>query len=182
MSTSLQLRSESELVQLAKRLASSLKKLVQRSNSDAQVLELIGDVGAGKTTFTRALARALGVKTPVTSPSYTLCNRYTFPLNRTKTEQMSSAELISEKNSPKMPSKTSSTPVFGTLIHYDFYRLDDPGIMSDDLAEALAMPHAIVIIEWGNSVQNLLPADRIKIKFNITGETTRELTLSGAEL
>ena len=40
------------------------------------VLELLGDVGSGKTTFTRGLAQGLGVKEPVTSPSFTLSKEY----------------------------------------------------------------------------------------------------------
>lgn len=43
---------------------------------DGGVLELIGDVGAGKTTLTKAIARALGVTEPVQSPTFTICNRY----------------------------------------------------------------------------------------------------------
>jgi len=39
-------------------------------------LALSGDLGAGKTTFVRGLARAWAVRDPVTSPSYTLCNLY----------------------------------------------------------------------------------------------------------
>jgi len=43
---------------------------------DGDVLELVGDVGAGKTTFTGALARALGSTEPARSPTYTVAHRY----------------------------------------------------------------------------------------------------------
>ena len=43
------------------------------------VLLLVGDLGAGKTTFTQALARAYGVARPVTSPTFTLANAYPLP-------------------------------------------------------------------------------------------------------
>lgn len=46
---------------------------------DVAVLELIGDVGAGKTTLTRALARGLGIMEPIQSPTFTISNRYTIP-------------------------------------------------------------------------------------------------------
>jgi len=43
------------------------------------VIALYGDLGAGKTLFTQALARALGVTDPVTSPTFTLINEYDLP-------------------------------------------------------------------------------------------------------
>lgn len=46
------------------------------------VVELIGDIGAGKTTLTRAMARKLGVTGPVQSPTFTISNRYTLPDGR----------------------------------------------------------------------------------------------------
>lgn len=46
------------------------------------VIELIGDVGAGKTTLTRALARKLGVQGPVQSPTFTIRNNYDLPDGR----------------------------------------------------------------------------------------------------
>lgn len=43
---------------------------------DGDLLVLVGDLGAGKTHFTQGFARALGVTEPVTSPTFTLANRY----------------------------------------------------------------------------------------------------------
>lgn len=107
------------------------------------VIELVGDVGAGKTTFVRGLAEGLGIKEPVTSPSFTISKSYAFP--------------------------------GGTLIHYDFYRLPDPGLMAEDLAESIADPTAIVVVEWADSVENLLPANRVKLTINYTADGGREI-------
>lgn len=41
-----------------------------------EVIELVGDVGSGKTTFVRGLAQGLGAKDQVSSPTFTVCNRY----------------------------------------------------------------------------------------------------------
>lgn len=108
------------------------------------VLELIGDVGAGKTTFTRGLAQGLGVKTPLSSPSFTISRAYAFP--------------------------------GGVLNHYDFYRLEDPGLMAEDLVESLDDPKAVTVIEWGQSVENLLPPDRLRLKFDLNEDGSRTVT------
>ncbi len=107
------------------------------------VLELIGDVGAGKTTFVRGLAQGIGVKEAVTSPSFTI------------------SKVYQGQNA--------------TLVHYDFYRLTDPGIMEEDLAESINDPQAITIVEWGESIQNVLPQDRKIIEIKYIDENTREL-------
>lgn len=44
-----------------------------------ETIELIGDVGAGKTTLTRAIARGLGITDPILSPTFTISNRYSTP-------------------------------------------------------------------------------------------------------
>ena len=55
-----------------RRLAAQVAGVV----SDGDVLVLVGDLGAGKTAFTQGFADALGVVGPVTSPTFTLVNRY----------------------------------------------------------------------------------------------------------
>lgn len=126
--------SENEMLDFGQRFAQKLQL--------PAVIELIGDVGAGKTTFTRGLASGLGVKEAITSPSFTLSKRYAFP--------------------------------GGELIHYDFYRLDDPGIMRDELAESLSEPNSVVVVEWGGGVADLLPTNKyhFEIKLNADGSRT----------
>ena len=76
---------------------------IGRQISEGMVLELIGDVGAGKTTFTKGLAKGLGISETVQSPTFTISRVY-------------EGEKL-------------------TLSHYDFYRLNDYGIMEMELAE-----------------------------------------------
>lgn len=59
------------------------------------------------------------------------------------------------------------------LHHFDFYRLNDPGIMSAELAETLTQPNAVVAIEWGDIVHNILPKDHITISLSTPTEETR---------
>ncbi|MBQ3470121.1 tRNA (adenosine(37)-N6)-threonylcarbamoyltransferase complex ATPase subunit type 1 TsaE [Candidatus Saccharibacteria bacterium] len=115
-------------------------------NLSSNVIELVGDVGAGKTTFTRGLAKGLGIKEPITSPSFTI-------------------------------SKTYALKNGGNLIHYDFYRLNDPGIMLDDLAENLKTNKNIIVVEWGESIKNLLPKNHTVINIKYNDDDTRSVEL-----
>lgn len=146
------INSESEMLALGRKFAGNL--------TFPAVFELIGDVGAGKTTFTRGLAEGLGVNSPVTSPSFTISKRYAFP-------------ITADSAPASEPSRTN-----GTLIHYDFYRLDDPGIMREELSEALSLPNAVIIVEWGGDVADLLPEHKIRIEFSLTADGARELKIS----
>lgn len=112
------------------------------------VVELIGDVGAGKTFLTRAMARTLGVAGPVQSPTFTISNRYNLPDGN-------------------------------ILAHYDFYRLNDAGIMSAELAEAIGDATTITVIEWGDIVSDILPADRLTVTIEAESESARKLSIDG---
>ena len=134
-------------------------------------LELVGDVGAGKTTFTRYLAKGLGVKTPITSPSFTISKHYFF--------SPKAHELSADEKCDKRPNTTSVTQNHDfELVHYDFYRLDDPGLMSDDLAESLSDSNTITVLEWADSVANILPNDHPKISFKILSDGSRNLVFN----
>lgn len=111
-----------------------------------EVIELIGDVGAGKTTLTKGIALGLGVEEDVQSPSFTI------------------SRLYEARDNLKM-------------AHYDFYRLNEPGIMSDDLDETVHDSQVVTVIEWSSIVSGVLPGDRLTIKITPTGETARQLLI-----
>lgn len=115
-------------------------------------IELIGDVGSGKTTITKGIAKGLGVKSEVTSPSFTISKQYAFPL---KTQD--------------------DSEVRGILAHYDFYRLQDPGLMSEDLDESISDEKTITIVEWAGTVENILPEDRIVVKITTEEDGSRTI-------
>ena len=121
----------------------SATKRVEKSIFQSPVIELLGDVGAGKTTLTKGIARGLKIKDEVTSPSFVISKHY--------------------------HSKDQS------LVHYDFYRLADPGIMADDLAENLADENTITVIEWADTVENFLPENRVKIVIKLNDDNTRTI-------
>lgn len=68
-----------------------------------------------------------------------------------------------------------------TLYHFDFYRLEDPGIVTAELQEYIDEPGAVIAIEWGEIVESALPHDRIDIRLDRTGDTTRAIVVSCSE-
>ena len=56
-----------------------LGEVIGRSVSGGEVLELVGDIGAGKTTLTKGIARVLGINEPVQSPTFTISRVYDSP-------------------------------------------------------------------------------------------------------
>ena len=114
-----------------------------------EFLELSGDIGSGKTTFVKGLAKGLGVDEDIQSPSFTINRFY-----------------------------KGSRGIF--LHHYDFYRLNDPGIMKADILGAAAETDSVVAVEWAETVGDVLPQRRIKIDIKHQ-ENGREITLTGLD-
>ena len=158
------------------RLAESVAAVLRPGD----VLGLDGDLGAGKTTFVRFLARALGVTTPVTSPTFTLANTY-------EARRGAVAPPSGTDQSPATDPPVAAPPAEGTgpptgrplLIHHiDAYRLD-----GDADAEDLALPElldsgGIVIVEWAERLT--LPPDRIDLHFAFPPEPPDSSTAPSA--
>lgn len=69
------------------------------------------------------------------------------------------------------------------IHHFDFYRLNEPGIIADQLAESLNNPKVITVIEWSDIVKDVLPEDRLAIEFKPVNlrEEERQITISYPE-
>lgn len=118
-----------------------------RSLRGGEVLELTSDLGGGKTTFVRGLARGLNSKDHVSSPTFKISNTY-------RGNQFE-------------------------LIHYDFYRLAEAGLMRHELADVLGDPQTIIAVEWADVVEDVLPKERLRIHIAVTGEESRRLEFRG---
>ena len=129
------LKSEEEMIKFGMEIGKTI--------SAPFCIELVGDVGTGKTTITKGIAKGLGVSEEVTSPSFMISKRY-------ETEK-------------------------GQLVHYDFYRLSEPGIMSEDLAENLSDENTVTVIEWADSVADLLPENHVKYEIKLLDDGSREV-------
>src|SRR3990167_11083809 len=123
----------SDLSQCAKEVLAGL-----HAKEGAAIVALRGDLGAGKTTFTQALARELGITDIIQSPTYVLMKKYEI-----------------KKASP-----------FTTLIHIDAYRLEDPKEFSALKPEQfLQDPKTLVVVEWPEKVAGALPPADLTINF-----------------
>lgn len=108
-----------------------------------EVIELVSDIGGGKTTLVRGLAKGAGSTDIVASPTFTV------------------SKLYQAKDFD--------------IHHFDFYRLDDPGILKHELAEFLDDKQSVIVIEWAGIVKGTLPEERLKIHITTDGEHSRML-------
>ncbi|MBX3246150.1 MAG: tRNA (adenosine(37)-N6)-threonylcarbamoyltransferase complex ATPase subunit type 1 TsaE [Myxococcales bacterium] len=144
MSARLDLVDEAATIRLARALAAALQP------GDLVLLE--GGLGAGKTFFVGALARALGVpdEIPIQSPTFALVHEY----------------------------PEASPP----LVHADLYRLGDADELDYlDLGDALRSGAAIVCVEWGERFVDALGAPALTLRLTPTGPTSRALDLEGRD-
>ena len=123
-----------------------LGQLIGTLLSGGEIIELIGDVGAGKTTFTKGLGVGLDIKEAISSPSFTISRAY------------NGRDDIN-------------------LVHYDFYRLADAGIMRNELEDCVRDKQNVVIVEWSDVVKDFLPKDRLVIKINAIDDNCREIDI-----
>jgi len=142
------------------RLAESVAAVLRPGD----VLGLDGDLGAGKTTFVRYLARALGVTTPVTSPTFTLANTY----EASTPPAVSSADPSLVGSSAASATGSADTPGDPPLIihHIDAYRLEGDADAEDLALAELFDSGGITVVEWAERLT--LPPDRLDLHFQFS--------------
>lgn len=134
------------------KIAAALAKRVRGGD----VVALYGELGAGKTTFAQAFAKALGVKERVQSPTFILMHEH-----RTK------------------PKARSQKPKVRFFLHADAYRGDSAQFRAIGFDEYLDRPDAVVLVEWAERVESLLPKKRVEVRLKHLGGDRRGLTIKG---
>lgn len=66
------------------------------------------------------------------------------------------------------------------LHHFDFYRLKEAGVVAAELAESIGQPNAVVAVEWGDIVHDVLPDERITITIKNPSNATESRELQFA--
>lgn len=113
---------------------------------ERRIVAFYGSMGAGKTTFIRALCRQLGVKDTVTSPTFALVNEY-------RNRQGDS------------------------IFHFDFYRIRRLAEAIDMGCDEYFQSGHLCLIEWPELVEELLPAETLRVTIQETPDGLRHLTL-----
>lgn len=128
-------RSEMETIEIAQNFESE--------KFPNMIICLDGELGSGKTVFTKGIANALGIQESITSPTFTIIKEY-------------EGEL--------------------PLYHMDVYRLD--GNTDGVGIEEYFTKGGVVVIEWSDTIKDILPEERLHIKFKAVDENKRVLKLT----
>ncbi|MBU6214342.1 tRNA (adenosine(37)-N6)-threonylcarbamoyltransferase complex ATPase subunit type 1 TsaE [Patescibacteria group bacterium] len=115
----------------------------------ATLITLSGELGAGKTAFVKAVARALQIESVVTSPTFVLEKIYNLPEDKP----------------------------FKRLIHIDAYRLESGSELAPlGFDELLRDPGNLILLEWPEKVAETLPAPAARISFQLLPNGFRDVS------
>ncbi len=143
MSTTIRIESLEKIQEAAKTFVANM--------GDDTVFAFYGKMGAGKTTFVKAICEELGVEDTITSPTFAIVNEYRSDL---------AGELI---------------------YHFDFYRIKKLDEVYDMGYEDYFYSGAICFIEWPELIEELLPGNTVKVSIEEVPNGEREVTLSELE-
>ena len=122
--------SEQQLPQAARQFADSI--------GQHRVFAFYGQMGAGKTTFIKAVCRQLGVADVITSPTFAIVNEY----------------------------QAHGSATLSTIYHFDFYRIRRLSEVYDMGYEDYFYSQALCLIEWPELIEELLPADAVRVSIS----------------
>ena len=109
----------------------------------ASVFAFYGKMGAGKTTFVKAICEELGVEDVITSPTFAIVNEY------------------------------QSTKTGGPIYHFDFYRIKKLDEIYDMGYEDYFYSGAPCFLEWPELIEEILPNDAVKVTITEQEDGTR---------
>ena len=130
------------------------QKLGEKIGSDLKtgaILALFGELGNGKTTFVQGLAKGLGIKRRIISPTFIIVRNYELGI------------------------RNQGVKIF---YHVDLYRVEsEKEVQGLGIEEILNDQNRIIAIEWAEKIKELLPKKRTEIYFENLGENKRRITV-----
>ncbi len=121
----LQIENESQMEKFGRLLGERLKA--------GDIVGLTGDLGAGKTTLTKSIAKGMGIDEHITSPTFTIVNEYDGDVAK---------GLV-------------------PLYHFDVYRINDEEELYDIGYEEYFFGKAACVVEWANLIPSLMPEESL---------------------
>ncbi len=140
------------LKETEKLAADFVKKILKSpSKKDATVVLLEGELGAGKTAFTKAMAKTLGINEVVRSPTFIIQKTY------------------------KLKNKK-----YNQLTHIDAYRFEEGWEAKIlELENLFKNPRNLIVIEWPQNLAELLPKNARHASFTFVDESKRKIKIHG---
>lgn len=143
-----------------------MKKIISKSKKETQKLakELLGNLkewrlillqgglGAGKTTFAQGFLEAIGAEGSFTSPTFVVMKRY--DLGKSQLKKIKS------------------------VYHFDCYRVGAQDILEMGWEEIVKNKKNLVLVEWPENIESILPKKHIKLEFKNTTENEREIKIT----
>ncbi len=128
---------------------------LDKKRKGAMVVGLYGNLGSGKTAFVKKIAKNLGIKEKIISPTFVIMKRYAVPKPRRKIFNLNQ------------------------IIHIDAYRLSGHGeIMKLNWPEILKNDKTAIFVEWPERVKKALPKGALRIRFSFIDEKKRKIKMS----
>lgn len=116
-----------------------------------RVFAFYGKMGAGKTTFIKAICEELGVEDVITSPTFAIVNEYT--------------------------THSSLLAPYSSIYHFDFYRIKKLEEVYDMGFEDYFYSGSLCFIEWPELIEEVLPEDAVKVFIEENADGTRSVKL-----
>lgn len=137
---------------MGEKIASGL--IEERGGEQAKILALCGELGSGKTTFVRGLAKGFGLPHRILSPTFIVMREYPLNLNN-----------------------------FSRLYHLDLYRVENAADLAGlGISEIFQNPRNLVVVEWAEKLGSLLPNNRLEIRFKHIDARRRNIIIQELKL
>jgi len=135
-------KNQKETIELGEKIARGLR--------GGEILALEGNLGAGKTTLIKGIARGLGIKKSITSPTFVLMKVY---------KSTDTHGFLTDRRRYKIKN----------LVHVDAYRLkDEKGLIEIGIGDYLGEKDSVAVIEWAERVKKIFKGKKIiKIKLGL---------------
>lgn len=138
-------KSDTETIALGSKLGAQL--------GGDEFIALTGDLGGGKTQFTKGIAVGLGITETIVSPTFTIERIY-------------------------IPAVISGHKPGIQLHHFDLYRTLNDREIAESIHDLTTDGENIIVVEWPENIEGILPENSLSVEFKFIDENIRELTFN----